>query len=188
MLVLIERLNEVVRGYGNLWRYSVAAEELKALDFYMWKLITNHLRVLHPKKNAAWRTQKYFRKAKQGGNDKWVLTCPVTGKQLLKFGWFKIQRHVKVKFRNSIDDPTLVDYWNKRDIKEFDSTNVMHRVKLAKAQNYLCPLCKRSLQADGEALEIDHKLEKVNGGKDSYKNLRLVHVTCHISRHIELFA
>lgn len=183
VLILIERLNEVIRGYGNLWRFSIASQALKSLDFYVWKLITNHLKVLHPKKNSKWKTKQYFRKSKHGGNDKWVLTCPVTEKQLLKFGWFKIEHHTKVKFKNSIDDPTLKEYWEKRDIKEFEATNVMHRIKLAKAQKFICPSCGRNLQADGEALEVDHKHEKSLGGKDTYKNFQLVHVSCHNERH-----
>ncbi|MNG17622.1 hypothetical protein D3C84_1016220 [compost metagenome] len=37
-----------------------------------------------------------------------------------------------VKFKNSPDDPTLKEYWEKRDRKVLDAGNTMDRMKLAK--------------------------------------------------------
>ncbi len=37
--------------------------------------------------------------------------------------WIKIERHNMVKFKNSPDDPTLKEYWEKRDRKVFDTEN-----------------------------------------------------------------
>ncbi|KFK76763.1 RNA-directed DNA polymerase domain protein [Bacillus cereus] len=46
--------------------------------------------------------------------------------------WIKIERHNMVKFKNSPDDPTLKEYWEKRDRKVFDTENSMDRMKLAR--------------------------------------------------------
>jgi len=34
-----------------------------------------------------------------------------------------------------------------------------------------------------EGLERHHKIPKVHGGSDEYKNLQLVHISCHIEYH-----
>src|SRR5690242_14828328 len=39
----------------------------------------------------------------------------------------------------------LKEYFQNRDIKEFDRNNVAYRQKLAKKQKYKCPLCSRSI-------------------------------------------
>lgn len=32
---------------------------------------------------------------------------------------------------------------------------------------------------DGDVLEVDHKIPKSKGGKDDYKNLKILHRHCH---------
>ncbi|WP_268250597.1 HNH endonuclease signature motif containing protein [Bacillus nakamurai] len=87
-----------------------------------------------------------------------------------------------VKFKNSPDDPTLKEYWKKRDEKEFLRFNTLSKQKLAKKTKFKCELCKQSLVGE-ESLEVDHIIPKYLGGKDEYKNLRLIHTSCHIQRH-----
>ncbi|WP_368854307.1 hypothetical protein, partial [Klebsiella pneumoniae] len=61
--------------------------------------------------------------------------------------------HVMVLYKNSPDDPTLKEYWEKRDRKVFDGTNTLDRIKLAKKQGYRCALCRQPLQ-NGEKVII----------------------------------
>lgn len=61
----------------------------------------------------------------------------------------------------------------------------MSRQKLAILQKYKCPLCGQSIVDGSEALEKHHKTPKCQGGNDSYKNLWLVHTSCHIQHHID---
>jgi RNA-directed DNA polymerase len=57
--------------------------------------------------------------------------------------WTEIKRHVMIKHTSTPFDSTLTEYFRKRDIKEFESNNVSSRQKLAKKQNYVCPIYAR---------------------------------------------
>jgi RNA-directed DNA polymerase len=106
----------------------------------------------------------------------------VTGKQLIKMSWTKIDRHFVIAYKNSPDDPNLKEYFMKRDTREFDNTNIMSRIKLAKKQGYKCTQCGQSLQNE-EALEVHHKIPSALGGTNEYKNLELLHASCYIQHH-----
>ena len=49
---------------------------------------------------------------------------------------------------------------------------------LLKRQKGKCAHCKLFFH-DGEEMEIDHKVPRSKGGKDSYDNLQLLHGHCH---------
>ncbi|PEU67241.1 group II intron reverse transcriptase/maturase, partial [Bacillus cereus] len=91
-----------------------------------------------PKKSWKWIKRTYFKKPHHGGKESWTPTCPLTNIQLLQMPWSKIKRHVMVLYKNSPDDPTLKEYWEKRDRKVFDGTNTLDKIKLAKKQGYRC--------------------------------------------------
>jgi RNA-directed DNA polymerase len=180
--ILIVKLTPIITGYANYWKHQVSKETFSDIDDYIAGKVFKFIKKLHPKKSLKWRNKRYFSKAKHGGNAKWILTCPVTGKQLIKMSWTKIERHVLIAHKNSPDDPSLKEYFMKRDTKEFDNTNTMSRIKLAKKQGYKCTQCDQSLQ-NGEALEIHHKTPRALGGANEYKNLELLHTSCHIQYH-----
>jgi hypothetical protein len=48
----------------------------------------------------------------------------------------------------------------------------------------ICQLCNKGLTND-HLFEIDHIIERSEGGKDTLQNLRLVHLECHKKRHAE---
>lgn len=114
---------------------------------------------------------------------KWILTDPVTGNQPKRMSWTEIKRHEMVKHTASPFDSTLSEYFRQRDIKEFENNTVFSRQKLARKQNYVCPICKRSITDFKEGLEIHHIIPKYHGGSGEYKNLQLVHISCHIEYH-----
>jgi len=60
---------------------------------------------------------------------------------------------------------------------------VAYRQKLAKKQKYKFPLCGQSITDGSEGLETHHKTPRVKGGTDEYKNLELVHISCHLEYH-----
>ena len=100
-----------------------------------------------------------------------------SGHYLLKFSWFPIERHALVRGTASPDDPSLREYWWARR-----RINIRHLipsdVKLAEAQDWLCPVCGAFL-SNGEALERHHLKPKGEGGTDGYGNRVLVHQYCH---------
>ncbi|NGY76014.1 group II intron reverse transcriptase/maturase (plasmid) [Bacillus megaterium] len=168
---LIRVLNPIIRGYGQYWKHVVSKKTFGYIDNYVFLKIRKHLRQLHPRKSWKWINKRYFKKPRHGGNNKWILTCPLTNIQLLKMSWIKIERHVMVAYKNSPDDPNLKDYWEKRDRKVFNSENTLDRMKLARKQGYRCALCKQTLQ-NGEKVTV-RNLEVSIG-----KLAKLVHVPC----------
>ena len=181
---LIGRLNPIVTGTANYWKTQVAKEIFGDIDNYLWEKTKRWLKRLHSSKNWKWIIKRYFKPDKTGqSRRKWILTDPVTGNQLKRMSWTEIKRHVLIKHTSTPFDSTLTEYFRKRDIKEFENNTVSSRQKLAKKQNYVCPICKRSVTDFKEGLETHHIIPKYHGGSDEYKNLQVVHISCHIEYH-----
>lgn len=176
---LITKLNPIIRGIGNYWSSQVAKKVYGSIDHYLLIKTRKHLKALHPNKPFRWIYRKYFKADYTGvSKDKWILTDPHNVRnQLFRMSWIPIVRHNSVKYRNSPDDASLKEYFEKRDKKEFIRNNVLSRQKLAKASNYLCRVCKKSLVGK-ETLTINRIIPTELGGIDSYKNLELLHQSC----------
>jgi len=137
--------------------------------------IIHFLRNLHPKKSMKWMRQKYFKPDKAGqSKDRWILTEPNEGRQLAKMAWTPIIRHPLIKFKASPYDTDLKEYFEERDRKEFNRNCVKSRQKLAKRQNYKCPICEMSITNFHEKLTV---IEKSSDNR-KYENLELVHKIC----------
>ena len=176
---LIQKLNPIIRGIGNYWSTQVAKKIFGNIDSYIWIKVRKHLKHLHPKKSFKWIYRKYFKADYTGvSKDKWILTNPHDNKtQLFKMSWIPIVRHSVVKFRNSSDDASLKEYFEKRDKKDFIRDNVLSRRKLAKSSNYKCRVCKQSLVGE-EPLKINQIVPCKLGGNKTYDNLELLHQSC----------
>src|SRR3954469_19721159 len=107
-----------------------------------------------------------------------------TGRYLLKFSWFKIERHPMVKGTSSPDDPSLRDYWILRRKVNARNLNASD-VRIAENQDWACPVCGKHLM-NGEELQRHHKKPTGEGGQSAYSNLELVHYYCHQRRHADL--
>lgn len=185
--VLIKKLNPIIIGKANVWKHVVSKEVYKKIDNYLWDKTFKFLKRLHPTKSLRWRNKRYFRQDVTGqSQDKWILSSPTPNMmflQLKKMSWTEIQRHELIRFKATPFDNQLKEYFEQRDIKVFNISNVATRQKLAKKQKYKCPLCGLSLVDGNEGHEVHHKHPIVQGGDDSYKNLWLVHISCHIEHH-----
>ena len=181
---LIGKLNPIVTGTANYWRTQVAKEIFNDIGCYMWKKTERWIKRSHPRKNWEWIKERYFKPDSTGqSRAKWILTDPVSKMQLKRMSWTDIKRHEMIKHTSTPFDSALTEYFRKRDIKEFENTTVSSKQKLAKKQNYVCPICKRSITDFNEGLEIHHIIPKHLGGNGEYKNLQLVHISCHIAYH-----
>lgn len=132
----------------------------------------------HPRKSWSWCKARYwgsipFRK------EKWVFMNPQTGQYLHPLSWLPIQRHKLVKGRHSPDDPTLKDYWRKRQ-GERGYPQVGLRSKLWKRQSGLCLACQETLD-NGEALQVHPIKSRSEGGGNSLSSL--LHGSCHRQVH-----
>jgi RNA-directed DNA polymerase len=181
---VIFKLNPIIKGTGYYWSSVVAKKIYEKIDHYTWLKTMKHLRSLHPKKSWKWRIKQYFKSDHTGvSKNKWILTDPHNPKnQLTQIAWIPIERHVMVKYKNSPDDPTLKEYFNKRDEKQFNRNNILSRQRIAKTSGYKCRVCKQSLVGE-ESLEINHIVPKALDGKDEYSNLELLHTSCHVIHH-----
>lgn len=181
---LIGRLNPIITGTANFWKPSVAKEVFNQIDHYTWEKTKRWINRSHPNKNWIWKRERYIKPDNMGqSKNNWIFTDPQAGNQLKRMAWTEVKRHTLIAHDNSPFDSNLTDYYHKRDIKNFENNTVLSRQRLAKKQNYVCPICGRSIVDFKEGLEIHHKIPKFHGGNDEYKNLQLVHIFCHIEYH-----
>jgi RNA-directed DNA polymerase len=179
--LVFNKLNPIIRGWAHYFRSVVASETFRKLDHWMYQRQERYARRKHPNKSQKWRHHKYWGRLNLDRFDTWTFGDKQTGRYLLKFSWFPIQRHVGVRTTASPDDPSLKDYWRKRQaakVKDLTSS----RQKLAKRQKGRCGECFESLFND-EELQVHHRIAQSLGGNDSYSNLVLVHLFCHQQIH-----
>src|SRR5215471_12178716 len=108
----------------------------------------------HPNKPWKWLKGRYWDKLNPKRNDTWVFGDKTQETYLLKFSWFKIERHTMVKGKASPDDPALQEYWQKRQ-KAKAKDLIPNQQKLAKDQKYVCRVCGVTL-FNGEELHEHH--------------------------------
>jgi RNA-directed DNA polymerase len=129
----------------------------------------------HPKKNGGWVSKKYWHTL---GGENWVFATREEGKtlfRLLSHVSTPIVRHVKVKGESSPYDGNLV-YWSTRMGNNPEMPNRVS--KLLKRQKGKCAYCDMFFRED-DVMEVDHRIPKSKGGKDSYDNWDLLHRHCH---------
>jgi RNA-directed DNA polymerase len=174
---IIETLNPIIRGWANYHRVVVASKTFREMDYWMFKRECRYVNYRHPQKTYYWKKNRYWGKMNKGRKDNWVFGDKRTGFYILKFSWIKIERHVMVKGGASPDDPSLQEYWKKRE-KAKAKELIPSQSKLAKNQDGVCTICGESL-FNGEELEKDHITPRGQGGDDSDDNTQLLHLYCH---------
>ena len=108
MVILIKKLNEVLRGWANYHRHVVSSEAFKRVDNYVYDQLWRMLKRRHPKKSSKWLYKKYWTAA----GKKWIFSIKVKqtkkdkskkGKQTFKvyqvcrISSIGIKRHRKIK-------------------------------------------------------------------------------------------
>eukprot|EP00191_Tetraselmis_sp_GSL018_P020990 CAMPEP_0177577902 /NCGR_PEP_ID=MMETSP0419_2-20121207/34_1 /TAXON_ID=582737 /ORGANISM="Tetraselmis sp., Strain GSL018" /LENGTH=460 /DNA_ID=CAMNT_0019066253 /DNA_START=1906 /DNA_END=3288 /DNA_ORIENTATION=- len=187
--VVIKKLNPLIRGWGNYYRPYVSKEIFSDLDHFMYHRSWRYAKRRHPQKNHNWIASKYFGEQEGPSNNKWRFYGYVSQDQkifLLKFADIYIRRHVIVKNNMNPDDRSAesLKYWAKRDAnKQYMAWGGYEsRLKLAKKQYHICPICYETLYND-EELHVHHMKPKRLGGKDTYGNLVILHELCHRQIH-----
>lgn len=178
---IIKRLNPIIRGWANYFRSGVSSEIFQSLDRWMFYRTVRYVKRTHPNKPRYWRQSQYWGRLNLERGDQWVFGNKTTGMHLLKFSWFKIERHTLVKGKSSPDDSSLKSYWQHRE-KVSAKSLTLSKQKIAKNQGFICPKCGESL-FNGEELHIHHIEPKQRGGRDNYGNLQLLHLYCHQQTH-----
>lgn len=114
---LIGKINPVIRGKANYLNKTVSSKAFSNLDDYLFKRQARFANRTHPNKNKKWKKHKYWGRLNLQRKDNWVFGDKQSGNYMLKFSWTKIERHALVSKRASPDDPSLKEYWSKRNKK-----------------------------------------------------------------------
>ena len=109
---IIKRLNPIIRGWGNYYRYSNAKETFSYIDYRIWTMLWQWTLRRHNNKGKKWVRYKYFPTI-NGRN--WVFSSK-SGINLIFMDSIRVNstRYAKVKGYNSPYDPDLHQYWLKR--------------------------------------------------------------------------
>ena len=185
---LIGKINSIIRGKANYMNKVVSKEVFSYLDYYLFTRQVRFVKRTHPNKPWKWIKNKYWGNLSlTHPNQGWVFGNKATGNHMLKFSWTKIERHAVVSKTSSPDDPSLVEYWEKRKSKRDESEAQKlnkRKQKIAQRQNYKCTMCGQSI-FNGEPTQIHHIKPRSEGGSDDISNLTYVHTFCHHKIHHE---
>jgi RNA-directed DNA polymerase len=181
---VLRRLNPIIRGWANYYRTVVASRTFARMDNWMYRRAVRYAKRRHASKPWWWCEDRYWGRLNPERKDRWVFGDKPSGAYLLKFRWFKIERHPLVRGRASPDDPRLRDYWWARRKINFRSLSASD-VRLAERQDWRCPVCGMDL-INGEELHRHHKQPRCLGGSDANDNREIVHLYCHQQRHAVL--
>jgi RNA-directed DNA polymerase len=193
-LVVIQRLNPIVRGWSSYYRGVVASEAFASLDTYLWRHTYKWARRSHRNKSRHWVVARYYGMFNPRHPNRWVFGDRKSGAYLVKFGWTRIVRHRSVKGRSSPDDPTLAEYWSRRRRRQPPPLSGPS-LRVLRAQEGLCALCATPLfGADGDLdaapeWEQGTTTEKVTrqrvaGPPGETATFRLVHPECSRRRPV----
>ena len=134
-------------------------------------------------------TARYFDKFNKARQDRWVFGDRHSGSYMHRFSWTGIVRHQLVKQGASPDDPALVEYWAERRRKPVLPINNTS-LRLLKAQNGCCSICKTPLFAEQPQTPTDWEqwltstrttitiVKPVTGTPDTADH-RLIHAECN---------
>ena len=113
---LIGRLNPLIRGNANYWRYAVSnMDEMSKMDSYIWMKVFNFLKRLHNNKGMRWIKEKYFPLFYDGNHRRnWVLKDPQSDNTLELMTFYKPKRYIMVKYDYSPYDKDKKEYFESR--------------------------------------------------------------------------
>jgi RNA-directed DNA polymerase len=169
---LITHLNPVIRGWTNYYSGVVSKRIFNQADTVLFSQLKAWAEHRHPNKSSKWSCQKYWQTI---GSDNWVFKPHNQKIRLLKHRETPIVRHIQVQGSRSPFDGDWV-YWSSRMGKHPEApTRVATLLKMQKGKCTHCGLFFN----DGDLMEIDHRIPRSQGGKDSYGNLQLLHGHCH---------
>jgi RNA-directed DNA polymerase len=172
---LIKILNPVITGWANYYRTVSSSKVFHKLDFLVYQKLRAWAYHRHPNKSKGWVSNKYWQTI---DDDHWVFATREENSnplQLRKHGQIKITDHAKVKGESSPYDGNLV-YWSSRIGHHPQMSK--RTATLLKKQKGKCAYCGLYFR-ENDVMEVDHKIPKSQGGKDSYDNWQLLHRHCH---------
>lgn len=167
---LISKLNPIIRGWCNYYSRVCSKQTFSKCEHI---LLFSQLRAW-----ARYRTGNFNSKTL---NKYWhyiedrLTFSTRKGVRLTPHSSIPIVRHIKVKGDKSFFDGDVL-YWSTRKGKHPELPNQV--ASLLKRYKGKCPACGL-LFIEGDLIEVDHKIPKVEGGTDRFDNLQPLHRHCH---------
>ncbi len=122
MVILIKKLNQVLRGWASYHRHVVSSEAFSRIDTYVFEELWRMLRKRHPRKSAKWLIKEYW------SNTERKHIFAVKSKtpkgiekvyQVVRICTIGIKRHIKIKAAANPYCPEFARYfWNHINNKE----------------------------------------------------------------------
>nr|AYC64268.1 hypothetical protein [Pseudobryopsis hainanensis] len=181
---VLNRINPIITGWANYHRKYDAINTFRKLDNWTFQKSWEYASRAHGNKSKYWIYDKYFGNFNLARKDRWTFGDKETGNHLKKFAWFNVQRHIMVKGAHSPCDPKLKEYWEGRQTRLFKATSLPSELKIAKQQDFKCPVCADSLYGR-EALHKHHLIPRKIMPIDNYWNLVYVHHQCYQQLHAQ---
>lgn len=170
--VLIEKLNQQIRGWTNYHQSVSASKAFAHIDYVLYELLWRWAKRRHPHKGQWWVSTKYWH---QKGNRSW--TFSTEDKELLRVDHIPIIRHTKVRMDANpyFDTQYFIDRKFEHGMKRL-SGRFKH---VWKNQKGCCYHCGMPMEISDER-EIFFKVPKSSGGKDEVPNMAYVHKHCQV--------
>ena len=168
--VLIEKLNQQIRGWTNYHQSVCASEAFAHIDYVLYELLWRWAKRRHPHKGRWWVSTNYWHRK---GNRNWVFSTE--NKELLRVDHISIVRHTKVRIDANpyFDTQYFIDRKFEHGMKRLSG-----RFKLVwKNQNGCCYHCGMPMEISDDR-EVFFKVPKSMGGKDEVRNMAYVHKHC----------
>lgn len=169
--LLIEKLNQQIRGWTNYHRSVCASEAFTHIDYVLYELLWRWAKRRHPHKGKWWVSTNYWHRR---GNRNWVFSTE--DKELLRVDHIPIIRHTKVRMdANPYLEP---EYFHARQFSRGMKRFTGRFKQIWKNQNGCCH--HRGLPMDiQDEREIFFKVPKSKGGKEEVRNMAYVHKYCN---------
>lgn len=170
--LLIEKLNQKIRGWANYHQSVCASEAFSHIDYILFEFLWQWAKRRHPKKGKRWISTRYWHTK---GSRNWVFSTD--DKKLLRVDHIPIVRHTKVRMdANPYLEP---EYFIQRQF-DHGMKRLSGRFKqIWKSQNGCCFHCGLPMDTSDER-EIFFKVPKSEGGVDEARNMAYVHSYCQL--------
>jgi RNA-directed DNA polymerase len=169
--LLIEKLNQQIRGWTNYHQSVCASEAFTHIDYVLYELLWRWAKRRHPHKGQWWVSTNYWHRR---GNRNWVFSTE--DKALLRVDHIPIVRHDKIRMTaNPYLEP---EYFQARQFKHGMKRLSGRFKQIWRNQNGCCYHCGLPMDIQDER-EIFFKIPKSSGGKEEVRNMAYVHKHCN---------
>ncbi|MFI3249937.1 MAG: group II intron reverse transcriptase/maturase [Eubacteriales bacterium] len=169
--LLIEKLNQQIRGWTNYHQSVCASDAFHHVDFVLYNILRRWVKRRHPHKGKWWISTNYWHRR---GTRAWVFCTE--NKELLLASHVPVVRHNKIRMEAN---PYLhPEYFAERKFNH-GMKRLSGRFKtIWRNQNGCCHHCKQPMAISDEK-EIFFLVPKAKGGLETVMNMAYVHQSCN---------